>query len=272
MVVETSLETKTAPANRGDMSRISNMRAIVFSLGVAALAACQPAVPDSGAGVGFDSPSAARAREAALSGQGQPQTGPVTVLPPSEAAPVTTTPIDTLATQRSSTNTATTQSAAAAAAPTVGNPNNQRAASPVGISDENNFDAVSQRESIQSDANRIAQNRAQLEVVQPTEVPTRTGNAGPNIVNYALSTSHPVGQSRYKRSGFNGQAKFDRNCAKYPSGDRAQIEFLSRGGPERDRLGLDPDGDGYACSWNPAPYRNAVGGAPTPVAVPTAIE
>ena len=240
------------------------MRAIVFSLGVAALAACQPAVPDSGAGVGFDSPSAARAREAALSGQGQPQTGPVTVLPPSEAAPVTTTPIAASPTAQ--------PSAAAAAAPTVDDPNNERAASPVGISDENNFDAVSQRESIQSDANRIAQNRAQLEVVQPTEVPTRTGNAGPNIVNYALSTSHPVGQSRYKRSGFNGQAKFDRNCAKYPSGDRAQIEFLSRGGPERDRLGLDPDGDGYACSWNPAPYRNAVGGAPTPVAAPTAIE
>jgi hypothetical protein len=242
------------------------MRAIIFSFGVAALAACQPTVPDSGAGVGFDSPAAAKAREAALSGQAQQ--GPVTVLPPSEATPVTTTPIGgTETVQTTATTTAT-----AAAVRTVGDPNNQRAASPIGISDENNFDAVSQRESIQSDATRIAQNRAQLEVVQPTEVPTRSGDGGPNIVNYALSTSHPVGQSRYKRSGFNGQAKFARNCAKYPSGDRAQIEFLSRGGPERDRLGLDPDGDGYACSWNPAPYRNAIGGAPVEAAVPTVIE
>ena len=39
---------------------------------------------------------------------------------------------------------------------------------------------------------------------------------------------------------------------------RAQIDFLAKGGPERDRLGVDPDGDGYACAWNPAPFRAAV--------------
>ena len=44
------------------------------------------------------------------------------------------------------------------------------------------------------------------------------------------------------------------------SPDQAQIDFLSKGGPERDRLSLDPDGDGYACGWDPRPFRKAVGG------------
>jgi hypothetical protein len=38
----------------------------------------------------------------------------------------------------------------------------------------------------------------------------------------------------------------------------AQIAFLERGGPKRDTLGLDPDGDGFACYWDPAPFRKAV--------------
>ncbi len=31
------------------------------------------------------------------------------------------------------------------------------------------------------------------------------------------------------------------------------------GGPERDQFGIDPDGDGYACRWDPSPFRKAVG-------------
>ena len=38
----------------------------------------------------------------------------------------------------------------------------------------------------------------------------------------------------------------------------AKIAFLEAGGPKRDRKALDPDGDGYACGWDPAPYRRAV--------------
>mgnify|MGYP000454045377 CR=1 FL=1 len=48
-------------------------------------------------------------------------------------------------------------------------------------------------------------------------------------------------------------------CAKYASADLAQEDFLQRGGPERDRKGLDPDGDGYACNWDPTPFRAAAG-------------
>ena len=31
--------------------------------------------------------------------------------------------------------------------------------------------------------------------------------------------------------------------------------FLEAGGPKRDRKGLDPDGDGFACAWDPRPFR-----------------
>ncbi len=138
------------------------------------------------------------------------------------------------------------------------NPTPQTVTSAGGISNENSFDAVGNARSIQDDAELIAQNRAQYQVVQPGALPERTGNAGPNIVQYALETSHPKGQQLYTRVGLNKQAKFQRNCAKYNSADQAQTDFLAQGGPRRDRMGLDPDGDGYACAWDPRPFRAAV--------------
>jgi hypothetical protein len=126
-----------------------------------------------------------------------------------------------------------------------------------GLSTENDFAAVSERRSIEGDAARIARTRAQYEVVQPTAVPSRTGGSAPNIVTYALETSHPRGTRMYSRSGINLANRAQRACAGYASPDQAQMEFLASGGPERDRHGLDPDGDGYACSWNPAPFRAA---------------
>lgn len=122
------------------------------------------------------------------------------------------------------------------------------------ISDENDFDAVAGRETIESDRARIERNRAQYQVIQPGALPVRSGAAGPNIVDYALATSHPRGTQLYRRSGFGG-GNTAAKCAGYASPDLAQQAFLERGGPERDRLGLDPDGDGYACAWDPSPYR-----------------
>ncbi len=77
-----------------------------------------------------------------------------------------------------------------------------------------------------------------------------------NPVGFALATSHPVGQSVYPRSG-TGTAGA---CSGYSSGVSAQQAFLKAGGPQSDRLGLDPDGDGYACSFDPEPYRRAARG------------
>ncbi len=127
-----------------------------------------------------------------------------------------------------------------------------------GISDEQDFGAVSNRETIESDADRLARQAAAYRVIQPTAVPERRGSAGPNIVEFAVSTSHAKGQAVYSRSALSGERKQQRACAEYLSADQAQRAFLAAGGPERDRLGVDPDGDGFACAWDPAPYRRAV--------------
>ncbi|MBZ0123984.1 MAG: hypothetical protein K8F31_08890, partial [Roseovarius sp.] len=141
-----------------------------------------------------------------------------------------------------------------------GNPPPRTVETPTGISEENDFDAVGSVRSIESDAELLARNRERYQVIQPTALPSRRGDTGPNIVAYALSAGHPVGTRVYTRIGINKQARYQRNCAKYASADLAQLDFLEKGGPERDRLGLDPDGDGFACSWDPAPFRIAVQG------------
>ena len=133
------------------------------------------------------------------------------------------------------------------------------AGNPSGISDEQNFDAVSGRETIESDAQRRAAQAAARQEVQPTAVPQRPQSTGPNIVEYAINAPNVKGQEWYSRSLLSSESRFQRNCAAYGSPDEAQRDFLLRGGPERDRLGIDPDGDGFACGWDPAPYKRAAG-------------
>jgi len=250
------------------------MRILISALIMGLLTACSPSVPDSAAGVGFDnSPSAQTAREAALT-TGQPIVPPSVLsdesaaFGPGSGAHVAS---PTLATAQplptgagSSADIAAETAAALAAAnansgqtPLQASPSNPSPQGQTGISDENDFSAVSDRQTIASDAERIAQNKAQYQVVTPTSLPTRAGGSQPNIVEYALSTNNPRGARVYSRSGFNGSSKATRNCAKYASPDLAQMEFLSNGGPQKDRKGLDPDGDGYACSWDPGPFRRA---------------
>ncbi len=127
------------------------------------------------------------------------------------------------------------------------------------ISDEQDFDAVASRESIESDRERLAAQAEAYQVIQPGELPTRSGGAEPSIVEFALAVTHPAGAKIYTRSAFSTQARFNRNCAKYASSDHAQAAFLKAGGPTRDRFGIDPDGDGYACYWDPTPFRAALG-------------
>ena len=132
------------------------------------------------------------------------------------------------------------------------------AAGPRGLSDEQDFVAVSGRETIESDAQRLARLRAAREEVAPEPVPARPAGAAPNIVAYAVSAGNAVGEPRYRRGGLLSIARLRDACARYPSPDRAQEAFLAAGGPARDRAGLDPDGDGYACGWDPAPFRRAL--------------
>lgn len=244
------------------------MRFTICIAALAALAACSAPVPDSGAGVGFGDYNEYQrqqaAREAALSGTALPPAGAISDEGPRPSAGQSGQPLS--ATQP--TTEAEMLAADTAAAlnsgrqPLDASPSNPppEAVNAAGISEENNFDNVSSLRTIESDAARIAQNRAQYEVVQPTALPTRSGNTGPNIVDFALRTTNPKGTALYRRSGLSGQSRFQRNCAAYASPDRAQEDFLSRGGPERDRLGIDPDGDGFACAWDPAPFRSVRGG------------
>ncbi|WP_170331567.1 hypothetical protein [Ruegeria arenilitoris] len=235
------------------------MRKLLLISAIGLIAGCETVAPV--AGTGFNTPQYQAQREAQLAGQGVAGNP---LLPPSEVSqqPLSAQGAATAIppTTGDSAGDIANQTAAALAS-TSGQTVSSTTVAPssnTGISDEQDFGAVSNRRSIESDAARIEQNRQTYEVVAPTAVPQRSQDGQPNIVQYALSTSNPVGTQLYSRAGFNLQAKAERNCAQYPSSDQAQIAFLSNGGPQRDRKGLDPDGDGFACSWDPSPFRSAV--------------
>lgn len=209
------------------------MQFLVPAVMMLALVGCATAVPDSGAGVGFDNYDQARlAREADLRGQ-------AAITEP--AAPITTATADTTAIATTDQTPATANKPAK-----------------VGISDEQSFAAVTGRETIESDRQRLERQAAQYVVIDPKPLPQRAGTSTPSVVDFALSTTNAVGQPLYSRSTFLAAQRYDRNCAKYRSPERAQEDFLRMGGPQKDRRGLDPDGDGFACTWDPAPFRKAV--------------
>ena len=176
---------------------------LVTALGMA-LSACQPAIPDSGRGAGFDDFQAQQSqRDAALAA------------PPQGEFPAPSA-----------------VSASALSAPNDG-----------------------------SAAATAAETARILDATRPGGLGNDAAtDAGPNIVSYALQNKHGVGTAVYTRRGLNKERKFVRACAEYSHPDQAQIAFLSAGGPERDRAGMDPDGDGYACDWDPSPYRRAIEG------------
>ncbi|MGJ5619771.1 hypothetical protein [Sulfitobacter sp. MF3-043] len=235
------------------------------------LSACQPAVPDSGRGVGFDGTfeEQQRRREAALAASGVPAPSSVSsapLLPVNDGSPEATAAATArvLAATRpggASNGLGNDAASNSGIAPINASPSNPAPAvvNTAGISNENNFDAVSGQRTIDDDAARIAANRAQYQVVQPEALPDR-GDAGPNIVAYAIATKHALGTPIYTRIGLNKASKSVRACAQYSHPDQAQIAFLTDGGPTRDRNGLDPDGDGFACAWDPTPFRRAAQG------------
>ncbi len=126
-----------------------------------------------------------------------------------------------------------------------------------GVSDEQDFAAVKSRETIASDKARIEANRAQYMVIQPGALPVRPGDTGPNIAQYAIATNNPVGEPLYPRPSFY-LVNVKGACGKFTSPDLAQQAFLASGGPQKDPKALDPDGDGFACDWDPRPFRTAL--------------
>ena len=239
--------------------------ALMLSFG---LVACTQSVPDSGAGVGFsDYTTYSQSRDASLAGGTPiaPTTGFSTAAAGAaidaadgravQQPPVTLQPgVPQQGVVIGSGDPARPRGNAPAG---IQVESGEVQAAKAGISDEQDFEAVKARQTIQSDAERIAQNRAQYQVVQPGALPQRPGDTGPNIVEYALATTHAPGVQLHKRSGFSVKRAASA-CAKFGSPDQAQEAFLAKGGPERDRLGVDPDGDGYACTWDPRPFRTAL--------------
>lgn len=214
------------------------LRPIFLAVLALGLAACNTTIPDD-RGVGFtdydDFQTEQRARDAALA------SGNSIILPAGAQAPLT-------------------DIAGADGQDSVGTPRSgtELLARGPGISDENDFAAVSERVSIEDDAARIAAQRELYREVQPEALPNRPGgDSFDTIVRYALSTSHRVGQPVYPRSGGSAE-RAARECGRYSGPNAAQQAFLAAGGPERDRRGLDPDGDGFVCGWDPAPFRLAV--------------
>lgn len=237
------------------------MRYVLAALSLTLLGACDPAPPlESTGGVGFGNyVEYQKEREAALTQNRStpvPIGAPGTIAPGASGAPL------------SAVNPPPMGAAPAASGPITSSPITSGpimsapvASGPIGgqtadISDEQDFDAVAARETIESDKARIEQNRQQYQQVQPGALPERSGEAGPNIVDYALSAPNRLGESVYNRSSLAGIRSHERACGRFTSQDLAQTEFLRRGGPNRDPGNLDPDGDGYACRWDPTPFQN----------------
>ena len=224
------------------------MRAIVSIIVLGAgLAACSPQIPDSAAGAGLETSPFDPAPAPGTTITGAPLVPPSVVsseplatvasdIPAAPRSPASTSAAGTLSNDDIAAETAAALAASnggSGAAPLNASPSNpapQLVGNP-GISDENDFSAVAARESIESDAERIAENRAQYEQVTPTAVPQRNGATGPNVVAYALSSDNPRGNRIYSRTGINLKAKSSRNCAAYASPDLAQQAFLEMGGP-----------------------------------------
>lgn len=223
-------------------------RIVILGVSALALTACgSPQVPDSGQGVGFNDYAQyelERAqREAELSGD--PFASNTAIVPPTTPSGVSSADLAAAGINADTTADATTD-VIVRVDPLTGNSE---------ISDEQDFGAVTSRESIESDAERRARQAAAYQLIEATSLPDRNGNVGPNIVQYAVQAPNDLGESVFDRSGLSGENRFVRNCAKYRTPDEAQRDFLTRGGPQRDRLGIDPDGDGFACGWDPQAFR-----------------
>ena len=245
----------------------------ISALGAVCLvAACAAPVPDSNPGVGFssyDQYATERARrDAELQAMRQPSvpsdavigsetlavleaTRPGSVAGTAPVGGATGAAIQPVAGTAPVPVTTTPIAGSVASAPTTDNPS---------ISDEQSFDAVAGRQTIESDAERLERLRSARQEVAPVPLPERSEGGRPNVVAYALGTQNRVGEQVYRRSGTTSASRFQRNCARFATADLAQEEFLAAGGPERDRRGLDPDGDGFACFWDPSPFRAARGG------------
>ncbi len=88
----------------------------------------------------------------------------------------------------------------------------------------------------------------------------------PRVAAFAIRTTHQPGQRQWRRNPFRRDNGAE--CAAFESRDLAQDAFLRDGGPERDPNGLDPDGDGFVCGFDPSGYRADAAAANAPAPIP----
>lgn len=94
-------------------------------------------------------------------------------------------------------------------------------------------------------------------------LPEGTPVIGANVAAFALSTTHTIGERVYRRFPLR-LGRPEVRCGDFRTTDLAQDWFLENGGPERDPAGLDPNGDGFACNWDPERYRAQARAARSP--------
>ena len=75
-----------------------------------------------------------------------------------------------------------------------------------------------------------------------------------NVAQFARDTKNKIGEKVFNRSEFSIYNNWN-ECSKFKTKDDAQRKFLKDGGPYKDKFNLDPDGDGFACEWDPDIYR-----------------
>ena len=251
------------------------MRFALMGIALLGVSACAPEVPESG--VGFDSYQSYSAdRDAQLQGLPPPST-----LPPSTGFDPARVGAAIDAAEQGTT---LPQSRAAAACPcdrnrgacrriggarrqpaprqrTCGHRRDDQRNGRRGIARHFRRAGLQRRRGARNDRERRRADCAEQGRSTRSSPPRRCRRARaipqPVLVEYALSTTNGVGEQVYTRSGIR-LSSYDAACKRYRSPDLAQEAFLGSGGPRRDPKGLDPDGDGFACAWDPRPFRAAL--------------
>ena len=95
--------------------------------------------------------------------------------------------------------------------------------------------------------------RQKRTIVEPEDTEELSEKSDINLALYARQTFNSVGQKIYNRNPTK-KKKID-PCLRFISAEDAQRFFLKKNGPQKDFWNLDPDGDGFACKWNPEQYR-----------------
>ena len=75
-----------------------------------------------------------------------------------------------------------------------------------------------------------------------------------NVAKFARDTKNKKGEKIFTRLSISIYNNWN-ECSKFRTKDDSQRKFLKDGGPYKDRFNLDPDGDGFACDWDPEIYR-----------------